>query len=62
VGTADGEDVFVVGGLEAGERVAAIGAFKLLDGLLTHVAESREDIAPSPATPGKKAQVGESGP
>ena len=62
VGPADGEDVFVIGGLEAGERVAAIGAFKLLDGLLTHVAESEEAVAPTPALPGQGAQTGESGP
>lgn len=62
VGPADGEDVFVIGGLEAGERVAAIGAFKLLDGLLTHVAESEEAVAPTPALPGQGAQTGEPGP
>lgn len=40
VGPGDGEEIFVTSGLKPGERVAAIGAFKLLDGLLTHVADS----------------------
>jgi membrane fusion protein (multidrug efflux system) len=45
VGGVDGSDILVVGGLEAGERVAAIGAFKLQDGLLVHVV----DQPPEPA-------------
>lgn len=43
VGPGDGEEIVVTGGLESGEQVAALGAFKLLDGLLTHVAESDPD-------------------
>ena len=39
VGGVDGSDILVIGGLEAGERVAAIGAFKLQDGLLVHVVD-----------------------
>lgn len=42
VGPGDGEDIFVTGGLNPGDQVAAIGAFKLLDGLLTHVAQRSE--------------------
>jgi len=40
VGPGDGEEIVVTSGLESGEQVAALGAFKLIDGLLTHVAES----------------------
>lgn len=43
IGPSDGSDVLVTGGLEPGEMVAAIGAFKLLDGLLSHVVEREED-------------------
>jgi membrane fusion protein (multidrug efflux system) len=39
VGGVDGSDILVLGGLEAGERVAAIGAFKLQDGILVHVVD-----------------------
>ena len=39
VGADDGSDVLVVSGLEPGERVAAIGAFKLQDGMLVNVVE-----------------------
>jgi membrane fusion protein (multidrug efflux system) len=53
VGPGDGEEIVVTSGLEPGERVAAIGAFKLVDGLLTHVAASDSDIIveapPNPA-------------
>lgn len=45
VGSGDGEDIVVTSGLEEGTRVAAIGAFKLIDGLLTHVAENDPDVA-----------------
>ena len=40
IGPGDGEEIIVTGGIEPGERIAAIGAFKLTDGLPTHVAES----------------------
>lgn len=43
VGPGDGEEIVVTSGLEPGEQVAALGAFKLNDGLLTHVAESEPD-------------------
>jgi len=39
VGGEDGSDVLVIAGLEAGERVAAIGAFKLQDGMLVNIVE-----------------------
>lgn len=39
VGAVDGSDVIVVSGLQAGDRVAAIGAFKLQDGMLASVVE-----------------------
>ena len=39
VGGVDGSDILVVGGLEDGERVAAIGAFKLQDGILVHIVD-----------------------
>lgn len=39
VGGVEGSDVLVVAGLEAGARVAAIGAFKLQDGILVHVVD-----------------------
>lgn len=39
VGGVDGSDVVVIAGLAAGERVAAIGAFKLQDGLLVNVVD-----------------------
>jgi len=40
----------VTSGLKAGELVAALGAFKLNDGLLTHVAESDQDTQGEPQT------------
>lgn len=40
---AQGSDVFVSAGLQAGELVAAIGAFKLEDGLLVNVVERSRD-------------------
>ena len=43
VGPGDGEEIVVTSGLKSGEQVAALGAFKLIDGLLTHVAESDPD-------------------
>lgn len=43
VGPGDGEEIVVTSGLEPGEQVAAIGAFKLMDGLLTHVAADDPD-------------------
>ncbi len=39
VGGVEGSEVVVLAGLEAGERVAAIGAFKLQDGLLVNVVD-----------------------
>ena len=52
-GPGDGEEILVTSGLEPGERVAAIGAFKLVDGLLTHVAGSdAEAIVDSPPNAG----------
>lgn len=44
VGAGDGEEIVVTSGLQPGERVAAIGAFKLEDGLLTHVAGNDADV------------------
>ena len=41
-GPGDGEEIIVTGGIEPGEQLAAIGAFKLMDGLLTHVAEAEQ--------------------
>lgn len=38
VGTVVGDDVLIVGGLAAGDRVAASGSFKLRDGILVGVA------------------------
>jgi membrane fusion protein (multidrug efflux system) len=57
VGPGDGQDIVITSGLEPGERVAAIGAFKLLDGLLTHVAESEPNASAgsSPSEPGESA-------
>ena len=48
VGSGDGEYIIVTSGLEPGTRVAAIGAFKLIDGLLTHVAESDPEVSFKP--------------
>lgn len=42
-----GDEILVVSGLAAGERVAASGSFKLRDGLLV-------DVAPPPAAPAAK--------
>ncbi len=39
VGAVDGSEVIIVAGLKAGDRVAAIGAFKLQDGILVNVVE-----------------------
>jgi membrane fusion protein (multidrug efflux system) len=50
VGPGDGEEIVVTSGLEAGELVAALGAFKLNDGLLTHVVESDQDTQGEPQT------------
>ena len=44
VGAGDGEEIVVTSGLQPGERVAAIGAFKLEDGLLTHLAGNDADV------------------
>ncbi|MFK7732347.1 MAG: efflux RND transporter periplasmic adaptor subunit [Pseudomonadales bacterium] len=38
-GPLDGSDIIVLSGLEPGERIAGIGAFKLQDGMLVHVVE-----------------------
>lgn len=52
VGSGDGEEIVVTSGLQPGERIAVIGAFKLVDGLLTHVAESdAEVVVESPPDP-----------
>lgn len=40
---AEGSEVFIDGGLQAGEIVAAIGAFKLEDGLLVNIVERVRD-------------------
>jgi membrane fusion protein (multidrug efflux system) len=53
VGPGDGEDIIVMSGLEVGERVAAIGAFKLADGLLTHVAKGELDVEVAPLPSGQ---------
>ncbi len=45
VGGVDGDDVLVLAGLETGERVAAIGAFKLQDGILVNVVDRQPDPA-----------------
>jgi membrane fusion protein (multidrug efflux system) len=50
VGAVDGSDVIVVSGLRAGERVAAIGAFKLQDGMLANVVERAPEPAAAPGT------------
>jgi len=39
VAHAQGEQVIITGGLEAGDLVAALGAFKLQEGMLVHVVE-----------------------
>ena len=52
VGPGDGEDIIVTAGLEAGELVAVIGAFKLIDGLLTHVAVRKPGVASDPSPTG----------
>jgi membrane fusion protein (multidrug efflux system) len=52
-GPGDGENIIVMSGLEPGERIAAIGAFKLADGLLTHVAKSDLDVDVDPSHTGK---------
>jgi len=61
VGPAEGEDIFVTDGLESGERVAAIGAFKLIDGLLTHAVEREGDLERVPAVIAQDKQDGQSG-
>jgi len=48
VGAVDGSDVIIVSGLDAGDRVAAIGAFKLQDGLLANVVERLSEPEPEP--------------
>jgi membrane fusion protein (multidrug efflux system) len=50
VGAVDGSDVIVVSGLQAGERVAAIGAFKLQDGMLANVVERAPESAAEAGT------------
>ncbi len=62
VGPAQGADILVTGGLEPGERVAAIGAFKLIDGLLTHVVEREQDLAQAPARAPTDSPEGQPGP
>ncbi len=49
IGPGDGEEIIVTGGVEPGERIAAIGAFKLTDGLPTHVAEKQQAVEPEPS-------------
>ena len=48
VGAVDGSEVILVSGLEAGDRVAAIGAFKLQDGMLANVVERAPETEPEP--------------
>lgn len=55
VGPGDGEDIIVTGGIEPGEQLAAIGAFKLMDGLLTHVAETHGNETLPASTPSTQA-------
>ncbi len=43
VGPLDGSEIIVLSGLQAGERIAAIGAFKLQDGMLVHVVERSKE-------------------
>ncbi|MEM1154982.1 MAG: efflux RND transporter periplasmic adaptor subunit [Pseudomonadota bacterium] len=42
VGPGDEEQIVVFSGVQSGEQIAATGAFKLTDGLLTHVAPASE--------------------
>ena len=58
VGTTEGEDITVTGGVEAGELIAAIGSFKLVDGLLVHVVEHSAELTSqnSQAVPVDQAQ------
>jgi len=55
VGPEEGEEIAVTSGLQPGERVAAIGAFKLSDGMLTHVAKHDKDagVGPPPNAQGE---------
>ena len=46
VGAIEGSEIIIVSGLEAGDRVAAIGAFKLQDGMLANIVERK--IEPEP--------------
>ena len=48
VGAVDGSEVILVSGLEAGDRVAAIGAFKLQDGMLANVVEREPEPETEP--------------
>jgi len=56
VGPGDGEEIIVTGGVEAGEQLAAIGAFKLMDGLLTHVVEADQGDTPGSGQGEKAAE------
>jgi membrane fusion protein (multidrug efflux system) len=58
VGPTEGEDVTVTGGVEAGELIAAIGSFKLVDGLLVHVVERSAEVTSehSKVAPADQAQ------
>ena len=62
VGPAQGEDILVTAGLEPGERVATIGAFKLIDGLLTHVVEREQNSGQAPAIAPQPGIEGQPGP
>lgn len=47
-GPLDGSDIIVLAGLQAGERIAGIGAFKLQDGMLVHVVERKQETQAKP--------------
>lgn len=48
-GPLDGSDIIVLAGLQPGERIAGIGAFKLQDGMLVHVVERKQETQAKPA-------------
>ncbi len=51
-GPLDSSEIIVLDGLQPGERIAAIGAFKLQDGMLVHVVErARDSEAPAVGSP-----------
>ncbi|MEM8499973.1 MAG: efflux RND transporter periplasmic adaptor subunit [Pseudomonadota bacterium] len=47
-GPLDGSEVIVLSGLQPGERIAGIGAFKLQDGMLVHVVERTHETQNEP--------------